>query len=332
MQDNLLLSLIGVKDKMDNSIKLTVVIPVFNCEKYLQRCLESVVNQSLKNIKIIIINDASTDKTAEVINKFKSQNNKILVITNKVNKGTGQSRNMGITITDSEYITFLDADDWVDTNTYKKMVSVLDETKADIAVCGVKTEYISTYNSIKRYTYNSDNIIDGKFALHLLSHTNTQDIYISPMPGNKIIRTKFMKENKLLFPQRSFCEDDELFFKAFYQAHKVAIVPDVYHHYFQREDSAMHLFSKKHIDDFITCFKEINKFSRLINDDEIKKDYYSFFKKTLLSLLNTLFCSEQKAANQREYLKYLYEQINDNFSIAEYIEYFDLMDIKKYLL
>lgn len=317
---------------MKNNVKLSVIVPVFNCEKYLQRCLESLINQSFKNIQIIVVNDASTDKTDEVINEFKNHNENILKITNEENKGAGSSRNIGLNYTNSEYITFLDADDWIDTNTYQKMIYALDETKADIAICGIKTEYLSSYCSTNRYTYINENTIDGKFALHLLSHTNAQDIYISPMPGNKIMRTKFIKDNNLLFPQRSFCEDDEFFFKVFFYSNKVALVPNVYQHYFQRENSAMHVFSKKHIDDFINCFKEIKKFSQLIIDDEIMKDYYSYFKKSLSSLLNSLFSSEQNINYQRDYLKYLYEQININFSISEYIEYMDIMEIKKYIL
>lgn len=317
---------------MKKNIKLSVIIPVFNCEKYLSRCLESILNQSFKNIKIIIVNDASTDNTNQIIKNFKKQSNQILAITNENNKGIGLSRNIGLRYANSEYVTFLDADDWIDTNAYNKMVYSLDKTKADIAICGIKTDYNSSYCSTNRYTYINDNVIDGKFALHLLSRTNSQDIYISPMPGNKIMRTKFIKDNYLLFPQRSFCEDDEFFFKAFYYSNKVALIPDVYQHYFQRNDSAMHIFSKKHIDDFIACFKEIKRFSQVANDTNIIKDYYSYFKKSLISLLNSLFSSEQNIKYQKEYLKYLYEKIDANFSITEYIEYIDIMEIKKYIL
>lgn len=317
---------------MKTNIKLTVIIPVFNCEKYLSRCLESLLNQSLKDIQIIIVNDASTDNTSQVIKRIKKQNKQILVITSENNKGTGLSRNIGLNYANSEYITFLDADDWVDTNAYNKMIYSLDTTNADIAICGIKTEYVSPYCSTSRYTYINNNIIDGKFALHLLSRTISQDIFISPMPGNKIIRTKFIKDNNLLFPQRSFCEDDEFFFKAFYYSNKVTLIPDVYQHYFQREDSTMHIFSKRHIDDFIACFKEIKKFSKELDDTNITKDYYSYFKKTLSSLLSSLFSSEQNITCQRYYLKYLYEQIDANFSISEYIEYIDIMEIKKHIL
>ena len=160
---------------MKNNVKLSVIVPVFNCEEYLQRCLESLINQSFKNIQIIIVNDASTDKTNEVINEFKNNNENILAITNERNKGAGLSRNIGLNYTNSEYITFLDADDWIDTNTYQKMIYALDETKADIAICGIKTEYPSSYCSTNRYTYINENTINGKFALHLLIDLENRD-------------------------------------------------------------------------------------------------------------------------------------------------------------
>lgn len=313
--------------------KLSVIVPVFNCEKFLPRCIDSLLNQSLKSIEIIIVDDASTDKTSALAKHYAFNNENIIFQENPENKGAGYSRNVGLDLSSGKYITFLDADDWVDTNAYMIMTKSMDKTLADIAVCGIKNEYSSIQSSTIRYDYAYDNVISGSFALHLLSRIEAQDIYISPMPGNKVIRKDLMLKNNLLFPNRSFCEDDEFFFKAFYYAKSISIVPNVFQHYYQREDSTMHIFSKKHIDDFLEAFKEMKVFIQTKDDTiPIWKDYYSFFRKCLFSVLNTLFSCEQQVAIQKEYLDYLFSNMMKIFTFEELIEYMDIQKLKQYIL
>lgn len=321
-----------VKIMREGLPKVSVIVPVFNCEKYLSRCIDSLLNQSLKNIEIIIVDDYSTDATTTIAKQYASNNFNVIFHKNAKNMGTGYSRNIGFNLSKGEYVAFLDADDWIDTNAYMIMTKNMDTTLGDIAVCGIKTEYSNIHSSTVRYNYAFDNTISGTFALHLLSCSEAQDIYISPMPGNKVIRRKFLIKNELLFPKRSFCEDDEFFFKAFYFAQNITIVPEVFQHYYQREDSSMHMFSKKHIDDFLDTFKELKAFL-MINDTALSiwKDYYAFFQKCLFSVLNTLFSCEQQIVMQKKYLNYLFENVLHNFTVEEIIEHVDIQKLKQYI-
>lgn len=133
------------------------------------------------------------------------------------------------------------------------------------------------YTSSVRYNYEYKNSIGGNFALKLLCRTETQDIYIRSMVGNKVFRKDFLIKNNIKFPSLFLFEDDYFMFLALLYANKISIVPNAYQHYYQRESSAMHTLSKAQIESFIKVFKEI----RLILENKgifeaTSLDYYSF--------------------------------------------------------
>ena len=117
--------------------KVSVIVPVYNVEKYIEKCLESLVNQTLKDIEIIIVNDGSKDKSEKIINKFLSKY-KNIVYVEKQNGGLSDARNYGMKYAKGEYIAFLDSDDYVDTTIYEKMYNKAKEENADFGygLCG----------------------------------------------------------------------------------------------------------------------------------------------------------------------------------------------------
>lgn len=303
---------------------LSVIVPVKDDETHIKRCIDSVVNQSLKDIDVLIIDDGSKDNTASLVKEHFADNTNVSLFRHMVNMGTGQARNTGIRHSHSKYIAFLDSDDWIDTNAYVNMINSLETTNADIAVCGIMTEYSSPLLSSVRYSYTYGNHINADFALKLLSRNEKQDSYISPLVGNKVFRKTLLTQNNLLFPKRCNFEDDEFMFKALIYATTVALVPDSYLHYYQREGSAMHTFSRGNVDDFIFAFKELRSFLEEEQKWSVKiSEYYAFFDKCIASLLNSLFVSEQRVDTQREYITYLMERILDNFTIKELLSFIE---------
>ena len=109
---------------------LTVIIPVYNTQQYLNRCLNSVLNQSLKEIKILIINDNSTDNCPDIIQRYSSQYKQIKVFNNSQNSGPGYARNVGLDTVNTKYVSFLDSDDWIDSNAYLNAVSLLEKSRS----------------------------------------------------------------------------------------------------------------------------------------------------------------------------------------------------------
>lgn len=312
---------------------LSVIIPVFNGENFIMNSLISLENQSLKDIEIIIIDDASTDNTIDVVNEFISKTkSNVKFLRNNKNKGTGYTRNKGIKFSSGKYITFLDSDDWVDSNAYLAAINAAQED-TDVIVFGIKNDYLYGQDSDIRYDYSYDNLITGEFALKLLCHSQNQDQYISPIPGNKIIRKEIITDNNVFFPNRNYCEDDEFYFKLLYYSNQIQIVSKVYMHYYQRPDSIMHCFSKKHIDDFISLFNNLRDFLTINNVfDVYNNDYYSFFNKCLNSLISSLFSNEQEVNMQKDYIEYLFKKILATFSISEILSFTDMQRIKRFFI
>lgn len=305
---------------MSIQTKLSVIIPVYNNEAYIERCLDSVFNQSLKDICVIVVDDGSQDKTVSKVLSYKERYSNLTVIQHPSNLGTGTARNKGLQKANSQYIAFLDSDDWLDSNAYLEMVNTLDKDNTDIALCGIRTEYNNIYLSTIRYQYPHNNIISARFALKLLSKLEMQDIFITPMIGNKVFRSSFLKRNKISFPSQSLYEDDEFTFLCFYYADKISIVSNVYQHYFQRETSCTHIFTQKHIDCLIQTFIHLRE--HLIHNncfEAYSLEYYAFLDRCLFSLLNNLFSCEQSILGQRKYISYLLEQLLKYFTIQELI-------------
>ena len=298
--------------------KLSVVIPAFNCENYLIKCLDSVFNQSLKDIQVIVVDDGSSDKTYETALIYKKMYPNLTVIHHSDNLGTGTARNIGLSHADGLFVSFLDADDWMDTNAYLEMTMAIESTGADIALCGIRTEYESPFSSKIRYSYPHSNLITSKFALNLLSRSRMQDTFISPMVGNKMFRRTLLHQHPLAFPQRSLFEDDEFMFLAFCYANNVVFVPNIYQHYYQRVSSAMHSFSTKNIDCMLSAFQSIRE--QLTSEsryEEYSVEYFAFLEKCISSLLDTLFDCEQRLTAQRQYMTYLIEHLLQLFTIQE---------------
>ena len=116
------------------TIKVSVIVPVYNVEKYLRQCLDSLVNQTLKDIEIICINDGTKDNSVEIINEYVKKCPNIILI-NQENQGLGMARNNAMKHAKGDYIAFVDSDDWVDTDMYEVLYNKAIETDADIVEC-----------------------------------------------------------------------------------------------------------------------------------------------------------------------------------------------------
>lgn len=305
-------------------IELSVIIPVYNGEKYISHCLGSILNQSLKDIEVIVVDDGSTDRTCDHVQQFASFSKNVRLLRQQNNVGTGHARNIGIINAKGKYIAFLDADDWLDMDGYLAMTTALDTSGADIAICNIYTEYGDYRRSEIRYQYKYKNVISGGFALRLLCKTEAYDHYISPRVGNKVFRMDFIRKNDIKFVSYSVWEDDFFSFLAFSKANKVALVPSVAEHYFQNESSIMHSFSCKHIDCLITMLRQLrNQLTANSGIFQYEEEYYAFLDRCLNTLFDTIFTTVQSVREQKKYINYLIEKLLQQYTIKELIEHID---------
>lgn len=144
---------------------ISIIIPVYNKEKYLRKCLDSLISQTYRNIEIILVDDGSTDNSGEICDYYSSKDSRITVIHNK-NKGASQSRNVGINLSTGDYIMFVDSDDWVDVNICEILINAIRKNNAECAMCNYIREYPD--RSLAKKIYNNDIVIEGKNVQRIL--------------------------------------------------------------------------------------------------------------------------------------------------------------------
>lgn len=203
--------------------KVSVIIPVYNVEKYLRECLDSVINQTLNDLEIICINDGSTDGCLDILNEYASRDSRIRII-NKENGGLSAARNDGIMQATGEYIGFVDSDDWISPDFYENLYSAAVKYKADIA-CG---DLYRTGNGLDYYIvrYKKTKVAKSlydKFAMAYLPKHN----YVM----NRIYDRMKLQKKKLLFEEGILFEDTLFSHKVFYYLNKCVAVPNTKYYY-----------------------------------------------------------------------------------------------------
>lgn len=214
--------------------KVSVIIPVHNTEKYLTKCLESVCNQTLTDIEIICINDCSTDNSSEILQEYAKKDSRIKIIDFKENKGAAAARNAGIDAAAGEYIGFVDSDDYVDLDFYKKLYIKAKETDADAVKGNVYDCDDNGDNPTLTDFYNMNDKIRKNKAYFYYGFTSA------------IYKTAFIRKYNINFPVGvSHFEDPYFSMKACFYYNKVEIVKDAKYFYIRRKDSACSLYAKE---------------------------------------------------------------------------------------
>ncbi len=258
-------------------IKVSVIIPVFNTEKYINKCLSSLVNQTLDDIEIICVNDGSTDNSLEIIEKIANNDARIKII-NQEHKKQGAARNAGLRIAEGEYIGFVDSDDWIDLNYYEMLYDTAKKYDADIALA--TNVRIGNGKTKKRLE-----ITEEKTAVTLQEKIDIGNQVKNPCPTNKIYRHSMLKENNIIWQEGVYCEDKLFTIQAIYYANKIVTVPDVNYYYFRNPNSTVHTKSEKHTLDKNNAKKAVLNFLREQNAQIRDKEFWAITEqKKFLSL------------------------------------------------
>ena len=246
--------------------KVSVIVPVYNVEKYLKKCLDSLVNQTLKDIEIIVVNDGSPDNSQEIIDKYvkKYKNVKSYI---KENGGLSSARNYGLKYAKGEYIAFVDSDDWVEVDMYEKMYKKAIKNHFDIVVCDTVEFYESGKTIYKKSNLKySDNDIKN----YIIS---------PPMACTRLYKRKIF--NDIKFEEKIFYEDLNLNPSLAIKITKVAFVEEGLYYYLQRTGSIM--YQKEFSDKLLDIFKVLNnnyKNLKKIYPDEIEYLYITHLLRT----------------------------------------------------
>lgn len=264
-------------------IKISVIVPVYNCEKYLERCLESIVFQTLHDIEIIIINDGSSDNSGKVAEKFLPD--KRVIYIKQENKGQGAARNKGLTLAKGKYVSFIDSDDYIDNDFLEKLYKAAVKNDADITAASIIRKY-ETFEKW-RVLYERHSVITDKNKMFEAVKYPEQS-YV----WNKIYKRSFLVENMFQFQEGVFYEDIYALLNLLLGAKKLVVVPDT-NYYYMVNDKTSTVKSKK------TPKKETDRYNNQkmsikkiiengikINRSEyfIKKHEYSFLGLPILKV------------------------------------------------
>ena len=183
------------------TMKISVIVPVYNVEKYIDKCLDNLVNQTLKDIEIIVVNDGSPDNSQDIINSYQKKYPRMIKSFIKPNGGLSDARNYGIKKAQGEYIAFLDSDDYIEIDAYEKMYKKAELKDFDIVVCDLN--YVYEDGSVKRVSSKIEH-----------DTTNIKNVYINMYPcvWNKIYK-KTLFENDIEFKKGVWFEDVDFLYK-----------------------------------------------------------------------------------------------------------------------
>lgn len=233
---------------MDNLPKISVIIPVYNAEKYIKRCLNSIIHQSFNDLEILCVNDGSTDKSLNIIQKF-SKKDKRIKIFNTSNNGQGSARNLGLKYAKGEYISFIDADDWIKKDMYQKLYHKSKENDLDILFF----QMINYINSSGRYVesdlYNYD--VFKKFDINIpFSPEDASEFLfkIAVCPVSKLYKRKFLIRNNIIFPESIIFEDNVFFYNAFLKASRISFINEHFYVRRRHSESVTQNISEKSLD------------------------------------------------------------------------------------
>lgn len=270
---------------------LSVIVPVYNVEKYLKRCLESILVQSWNDYEIILVDDGSTDSSAQICDLYAEKYEMIRVI-HKENKGLSDTRNRGIEKASGEYVYFPDSDDWLEPNTFSELSDVIEELTYDIIsfnrefVTSEEDKLISAKSRIQK--------LSGKQAL--LEMLKQRDV--TGFANDKIYRKKLFLDNDIEFPVGKYYEDLGTNYKLFLKATKVYVTNQKYYHYLiTNPDSITQSWNEQKLQDMFGFYREIY-YSPLVREkfEELEIEILqAFYINGLIHILSSLYKSNISA-------------------------------------
>ena len=248
-------------------LKVSVIVPVYNVEKYLARCLDSLVNQTLNDIEIIIVNDGSTDNSENIIKQYLKKYSNIKSYTQK-NQGQAVARNVGLTHATGKYISYVDSDDYVETNMFKKLYSEIEKNKPDILISNIIKEENGRSYIFKNYW----NIKKEPNKNFMTSHMG---------PVARLYSREFLINNNFKFMEGVIYEDLASIPILGVYTDKIEYIDEAYYHYTIRDGSSMN--QKKYNKKLKDIFKVMDNLSANISDDYFEELEYLYTEHLLYS-------------------------------------------------
>lgn len=248
---------------------ISIIVPIYNVEPYIQRCLDSIINQTYSNLEIILIDDGSPDNCPQICDEYAAKDNRITVI-HKKNGGLSDARNAGLDICKGEFISFIDSDDWVEQSYIETLLHILNQTNADVSIVNF-TKAQSSYKYVLESYERNFTILNSTQAVAKLWNREEDSIFVTAW--GKLFKRSLYKN--IRFPKGKIHEDEYTSYKLLYHSKNVAFLDIPLYIYFQRKDSIMGQVEKSSI--------------RLLR---VQVEKYLFFKRKNIPKILNLFIKQ----------------------------------------
>ena len=278
--------------------KVSVIVPIYNVEKYLEKCINSLLSQTLEDIQIILVNDGSKDNSGNIAKEYEKNNKDRVIYVEKENGGLSDARNYGLKYATGDFIAFLDSDDYIEKNAYEEMYNKAIEENADYVECDFIWEFPNKIRVDKQYPY--------KNKKEMLS-------FVRVVAWNKLIKRQLITDNNLEFPKGLRYEDVEFTYKLIPFVNKFAYVNKPFIHYVQREGSIVNVQNERTaeiftvLDNVIEFYKKNNIYEKY--RDELE---YNYARYLLCSSLKRM-CKIKDKSIREKLLTESWERLNSNF-------------------
>lgn len=317
--------------------ELSIIIPVYNVEQFINRCIDSVLSQTYEDYEIILVNDGSTDRSGLICDEYAINNPKIKVL-HKENGGLSDARNAGLKMANSEYVGFVDSDDYIERDMYEKLISACKKHKADIGVCGRFKVYDD--KKVTVFTFNETKLWNSKETISRLLVWDG----IDSSACDKVFKRELFRFK--IFPIGRYNEDVSIMTSIIFDSKQVVHIGEPKYNYVYRENSiTSEKFSVRKLD-LLIATNEVMTFVMQHYPDLTDKAK-SFHQRGLIYLMSLFTSKEDKVNNRDEYLSLrkdfhsnIYEIILNNhislktkiISILIFLNLFNFMKKLKYHL
>ncbi len=301
--------------------KISVIIPIYDVEKYLDKCLNSVRSQTLTSIEIICVDDCSPDNSYKIVEKHAAEDPRINFIRHEKNLGLGGARNTAIRIAKSDYIASVDSDDYIESNMLELLWEATEAGRIDVVGCGFD-KVDEAGRQLSLHDFPPRTIVNEHNNINIFSIVN-------PAFWNKLWRRSLYIDNDIFFPNYVYFEDMATTPRILSKSKSIKIIEPCLYHYLVRDDSITNTFSSKHMLDYFKVFEILLRF---LQEEELIGRYADEFKGYVN--LGARFHSHkvvESTMEKSESLQYLKHFLMLKIAFFEYYDDIESMDQEKLL-
>lgn len=271
--------------------KVSIIVPVYNVEKYIERCINSLRNQTINDVEIILVDDCSTDSSLEICKRIAKEDSRIIVI-HKVNEGAGMARNAGLNVATGEYVGFIDSDDFVDEKMYETLIERAKKYNSDLVMSGMAfvdgnmfseagERVLKSYFDADTQFETEDDLKKLRMGIVGARPEDVDDSRYGMSAAKNLFKNEIIKKNNIVFEsERKMISEDALFMIDYISCIKKAIgIPEAFYNYCRNGNSISKSYKKDRFEKSLIFVEEVEKrFEKDIRPDDYKMYIYRFWQ------------------------------------------------------